>query len=77
VLNRDVPDARLHTGDVGAVVHVYEQGAAYEVEFVDGEGTTLALMTLDSVDVRPIGRGELLHTRRRDLAERRGESERR
>lgn len=69
VLTRDISESGLHAGDVGAVAHVYGQGAAYEVEFVDGGGTTIALMTLDSNDVRPIGRGELLHTRRRDVAE--------
>jgi hypothetical protein len=69
VLESDMPDAGLHAGDVGAIVHVHGQGNSYEVEFVDGDGTTIALMTLDSNQVRPIGPGELLHTRRRDLAE--------
>ncbi len=69
VLAHDAPESRLHAGDVGAVVHVYREGAAYEVEFVDGDGTTIALMTLDSKDVRPLGHGELLHTRRRGPAE--------
>jgi hypothetical protein len=69
VLTRDVPQSGLYAGDVGAVVHVYRQGAAYEVEFVDGDGTTIALMTLDSNDVRQIGHGELLHTRRRDQSD--------
>ena len=77
VLNRDAPDVGLRTGDVGAIVHAYRQGAAYEVEFVDGDGTTIALMTLGSADVRPIGRGDLLHTRQRDLAGQGGEPERR
>mgnify|MGYP000928658639 CR=1 FL=1 len=76
VLTRDLPESGLHSGDVGAVVHVYRQGAAYEVEFVDGDGTTIALMTLESDDVRPIGHGELLHTRRRDLAEQSDAAER-
>jgi hypothetical protein len=77
VLNRDVLDAGLHAGDVGAVVHVYQQGVAYEVEFVDGDGATVALMTLDATDVRPIAGGELLHTRRCDLAEPTAEPDRR
>ena len=55
----------LHAGDVGAVVHVYAEGKAYEVEFVDGDGTTVALLTLEAADIRPIEAGELLHTRRR------------
>lgn len=70
VLTRDIPDAGLCSGDVGAIVHVYSAGDAYEVEFVEGDGTTVAVVTLDSQDVRPIGSGELLHTRRRLMAER-------
>ncbi len=66
VLNRDFSSEGLHSGDVGAVVHVHAEGKAYEVEFVDGDGSTVALVTLDAQDVRPIEAGELLHTRRRD-----------
>lgn len=76
VLNSDFPDAGLHAGDVGAIVHVHAQGKAYEVEFVDGDGTTIALMTLQANEIRSIGPGELLHTRRRDLAEQSDERER-
>ncbi|MBW3596719.1 MAG: DUF4926 domain-containing protein [Planctomycetes bacterium] len=65
VLNREIPDAGLAAGDVGAIVHVYGQGKANEVEFVDGDGTTVALLTLDATDVRPLREGELLHARRR------------
>ncbi|MEX1229055.1 MAG: DUF4926 domain-containing protein [Planctomycetaceae bacterium] len=65
VLNHDRIADGLHAGDVGSVVHIYKQGAAFEVEFVDGSGTTVALLTLDAHDVRPIEAGELLHTRRR------------
>jgi hypothetical protein len=69
VLNADIPGAGLYAGDVGAVVHVHGEGKAYEVEFVYGDGTTIALLTLDAEYVRPIASGELLHARRRDLAE--------
>jgi len=65
VLNADRPSDGLRAGDVGAVVHVYGDGNAYEVEFVDGNGTTVALLTLSADEVRPIESGELLHTRRR------------
>jgi len=65
VLSDDRTTDGLHAGDVGAVVHVYGDGKAYEVEFVDGNGTTVALLTLEATDVRPIEAGELLHTRRR------------
>lgn len=66
VLNFDKPASGLFAGDVGAVVHVYSNGAAYEIEFVDGDGTTVACITLDAKDVRSIDRGEVRHTRRRD-----------
>jgi hypothetical protein len=75
VLTCDAPESGLFAGDVGAIVHVYGQGMAYEVEFVDGDGTTIALITLKSEAVRPVGSGELLHTRRRDLAEQSGPPE--
>ena len=58
VLTRDIPESGLYAGDVGAIVHIYGQGAAYEVEFVDGDGTTIALVTLKSESVRPVGSGD-------------------
>jgi len=64
VLDCDPPHDKLHRGDVGTVVHVYKGGRGYEVEFVDGTGQTVALITVDAGDVRPIAAGELLHARR-------------
>jgi hypothetical protein len=63
VLTRDLPDQNLRSGDVGAVVHVYDNGKAYEVEFVTGSGQTLAVETLEPRDVRTLGDGEILHIR--------------
>ena len=65
VLNDDRSANGLNAGDVGAVVHIYGEGKAFEVEFVDGDGSTIALLTLEPSDVRPIEAGELLHARRR------------
>jgi hypothetical protein len=48
---------------VGAVVHVYEGGKAYEVEFVTGEGKTIAVATLRAGDIRPMQRADILHVR--------------
>ncbi|WP_145384998.1 DUF4926 domain-containing protein [Stieleria neptunia] len=64
VLDAEPPHEKLTRGDVGTVVHVYKDGKGYEVEFVDGGGQTIALVTVGSDDVRPIGAGELLHTRK-------------
>jgi hypothetical protein len=66
VLNKDRAADGLFAGDVGAVVAVYADGKAYEVEFVDGVGTTVALVTLEASEVRLIEAGELLHTRKCD-----------
>lgn len=63
VLTRDLPEHGLRAGDVGAVVHVYAEGKAYEVEFVTGAGQTLAVETLEPADVRCLGAQEILHAR--------------
>ncbi len=36
VLTRDIPEHALSRGDMGAVVHSYKDGAAFDVEFVAG-----------------------------------------
>ena len=63
VLVRDMPEYGLKRGDVGTVVHVYGQAEAFEVEFVSGEGTTVAVVTLGREDVRPMQSREILHVR--------------
>ena len=63
VLTRSLPEHGLEGGDVGAIVHVYEAGKGFEVEFVAGSGATLAVVTLDANDVRPVAAGEILHVR--------------
>ena len=63
VLACDLPEHELTCGDVGVVVHVYAAEAAYEVEFVTGEGATVAVVTLEKDSVRPIGQREILHVR--------------
>lgn len=63
VLTRDIPEYGLVEGDIGAVVHCYADGEAYEVEFVTAEGRTLAVLTLNLNDVRPMSSTEILHVR--------------
>jgi hypothetical protein len=63
VLKRDLPDARLAAGDVGTVVLVHRQGEGYEVEFTTLSGDTVAVMTLDASDVRPVEAREMVHAR--------------
>lgn len=63
VLAKDLKEYHLKRGDVGAVVHIYESGKAFEVEFVTGEGKTIAVVTLPAGDVRPMQRADILHVR--------------
>ena len=63
VLTRAIKKHGLEGGDIGAVVHCYPEGTAFEVEFLTAEGKTIALLTLDETDVRPMGGSEILHVR--------------
>jgi len=62
VLVRDLPEAGLRSGDLGAVVQVYGEEAV-EVEFVTASGRTQALLTLPMGDVRPVRDDDLLAVR--------------
>jgi len=44
-------------------VHLYRDGAAYEVEFTTLAGKTAAVVTLESHQVRPVGEREITHAR--------------
>ena len=56
VLSVPVPEHGLKEGDVGTVVHLYEDELAYEVEFVALGGHTAAVVTLEPPQVRTIAR---------------------
>ena len=62
VLTRDITEHKLKQGDVGAVVHCYSADG-FEVEFVTGGGNPAAVLTLAGDDIRPMGKGEILHAR--------------
>jgi len=66
VLMHDIDQHGLKAGDIGAVVLCHGDGEAFEVEFVTGEGLTVAVLTLTAQEVRPIQAQEVLHAR--DLA---------
>lgn len=62
VLVRDVPEAGLRAGDLGAVVQMYSS-EAFEVEFVTASGRTQSLLTLGAQDVRAVRDDDLLAVR--------------
>lgn len=63
-LTEALPDAGLHAGDVGVIVHIYPGGKAFEVEFVTYEGTTIAVTTVEAHQARPVTAQDLPHIRR-------------
>lgn len=64
VLTIDLPEEKLAAGDVGVVVHVHEAGKAFEVEFVALDGETMAVVTLEGSQIRPVEHREITHARR-------------
>lgn len=67
-LNVNLPEFGLVAGDVGAVVHVFEGGHAYMVEFTTYDGDTVALIKLLYDQVRKLARNEIHHARPVELA---------
>ncbi len=63
ILTHDLKEHGLRAGDMGAVVNVYNNGKAAEVEFVTATGKTAALVTLNIDDVRDIKNDDMLHVR--------------
>lgn len=63
VLTHDIKKHGLKEGDIGAVVNVYDEGDAAEVEFVTATGRTIALVTLKASDIRTTKSDDVLHVR--------------
>lgn len=58
-LTRDIPEHGVRKGVVGTVVHVYPDGAAYEVEFGPIDGESMPVKTLEPGDIRLATRREI------------------
>lgn len=63
VLSHDIKEHGLRRDDTGAVVHIYDNGKAIEVEFIKADGKTVALLTLTPADIRYMAKNEILHAR--------------
>ncbi len=68
-LTRDLPEEGLVAGDAGTVVHLYEGGKGYEVEFFALNGRTIAVATVMADDVRQVGDEDVTHARTREHTE--------
>jgi hypothetical protein len=63
VLTKSLPEEGLEAGDVGTVVHIHQNGVAYEVEFVTLAGRTVAVATVGATGLRPVGQRDISHVR--------------
>ena len=63
ILTENIEAAGLNAGDIGTVVHVYQDGKAYEVEFATLLGETIAVCTLSLQQIRAIRKKEIAHVR--------------
>lgn len=63
ILTVDLPDHRLKAGDIGTVVHIYNSGSAYEMEFFTVDGQTLDVITVEAAQLREVRSSEILHAR--------------
>ena len=62
VLKRDVQEADLRVGDLGAIVEIHDADH-FEIEFVAASGRTEALITLCSDDIRHVNDRDLIAVR--------------
>ena len=63
ILTENIKASGLSAGDIGTVVHIYEGGKGYEVEFVTLLGETVAVCTLFPNQIRAIRKKEIAHVR--------------
>ncbi|OLE53086.1 MAG: DUF4926 domain-containing protein [Acidobacteria bacterium 13_1_20CM_3_53_8] len=63
VLTEDLSEEGLKAGDIGTVVHIHQNGAGYEVEFMTLTGETISVVTLMASQVRPLARRDIAHVR--------------
>ena len=64
ILTQDLSKEELMAGDIGTIVHIHDNGAGYEVEFMTLAGDSLAVTTLLPTQLRPIARGDVAHVRK-------------
>jgi hypothetical protein len=68
VILRDLPEARLHAGDVGTVVEILKHPAdgprGVMLEVFNVLGDTIAVVTLPETEVEPLADDEVWHARR-------------
>jgi hypothetical protein len=69
IATANFPGQSVLAGDLGTIVEIYTApGLAYEVEFVNPDGSTRALLTLTPAQIRRLSEFDVLTTRQLSLA---------
>jgi len=69
IVTSDLAHEGVLAGDLGTIVELYTQPEpAYEVEFVNPNGSTRALLTLSPAQIRPLSENDVLTTRQLAMA---------
>ena len=64
----DLPNADLVRGDVGTVAMIHGDQKGFEIEFVNAEGKTIAIETLNQAQIKKIKQDKaILHVSERVL----------
>ena len=64
IVTANFPDYQVLAGDLGTVVEIYTTPQiAFEVEFVNPDGSTRSLLTLSTDQVRRLSPADVLTTR--------------
>jgi hypothetical protein len=63
VLQDEIAGSRLKIGDVGTILTVYNEGKAFEVEFVTLTGEAVAVETLLPHQIRAVRPSEVMAVR--------------
>ena len=64
ILTENMETSGLKVGDIGTVVHLYDEGKGFEVEFATLLGETVAVCTLFPNQIRAIDKREIAHVRK-------------
>jgi len=63
VLDLEIPGKPLVKGDIGTVIHIFPNAAAYLVEFNTLDGEEVAIIELAPSHVRSVQPNEIRHVR--------------
>lgn len=67
VLTSDLPEHGLRVGDLGTIVAVRSGNESFDVQFSTFFGETVAVVTLDARQLRPVSAQDMLRARSLDV----------